>query len=252
MRDVVQAVLEVLKQLKPNANPAEMACLVHRTVRATVKSEDPYADEKRKSTLKALSLYPHLKELTHGEHDLEKLIRISIAGNIIDLGVKDHYDDLWSTVERVLIQPFAIDDSKILIDKLNKIDRILFLADNAGETVFDRVLIESLPNSVVYVTKKNPVLNDAIQEDAISAGLDNCAEIISNGSDAPGTVLTLCSDQFVELFDSSELIIAKGQANYESLSSAGEKVFCLLQIKCPVIGMDIGAPVGSIVVRQSK
>ena len=252
LHGVVQSVLDVLRQLQPDANPAEIACLVHRIVREKLNNEDPYENEKKKSTQMALSLYPRLKERLVPDNNIENFLRMSIAGNIIDLGVSDQYDDLWSTVERVLVQPFAIDDSKALVEKLDTVDRLLFLADNAGETVFDRILIESLPHSVVYAVKENPVLNDATRKDALAAGLDQCTEIVSNGSDAPGTVLPLCSDEFVALFESYELIIAKGQANYESLSMAGEKVFCLLQVKCPVIGADIGAPVGGIVIRQSR
>ena len=134
---------------------------------------------------------------------------------------------------------------------LQTTDRVLYLADNAGEAVFDRVLIETLALPVTYVVKGGPTLNDATREDALAAGLETCAAIIDNGSDAPGTIPHLCSEDFRRVYAAAPLIIAKGQANYETLSAAGPRVFCLLQVKCSIIGRDLDAPVGGVVVRQS-
>jgi uncharacterized protein with ATP-grasp and redox domains len=112
------------------------------------------------------------------------------------------------------------------------------------------VLIEALGIPVIYAAKSGPVLNDATVNDSLSAGLDQVAEIVSTGSDAPGTILARCSDEFRRLYDEAEMVIAKGQANYETLSETGSKVFFLLQTKCPVIARDVGVPVGSIVLKQ--
>jgi uncharacterized protein with ATP-grasp and redox domains len=114
------------------------------------------------------------------------------------------------------------------------------------------VLVEQLEPRVVYAVKGGPVLNDATREDALAAGLGTCATVVDNGSEAPGTILDLCSAEFRDAFAKAPLIIAKGQANYETLSEAGPRVFCLLQVKCPVIAYDVDAPVGGIVVRQSR
>jgi hypothetical protein len=244
--------LNLLQTLKPGTPPPEIACHVHRLVREEISAIDPYAEAKAESTRQALSMYSRLKALIRSSDDpLDTAIRLSIAGNIIDFGVKDHHDDLWETVERVLVQPYAIDDGPLLRDALQNADQVLFLADNAGETVFDRLLIEVLELPVVYVVKGHPVLNDATEADALAAGLEAHATIIDNGSDAPGTILAQCSDRFRRIYEAAPLVIAKGQANYETLSDAGAHVFCLLQIKCPVIGEDIAAPMGGIVVRRS-
>jgi hypothetical protein len=249
---VVAEVLHALQEVKPGQTPAEIAYVIHGIVRQVVDVKDPYLEAKTKSTREALALYDRLKSLVSESKDpLETAIRISIAGNIIDLAVSESDHDLWSTVQRVLNQPFAINDLEDLRRELAQADSILFLGDNAGETVFDRVLVESLEPPVIYAVKGGPMLNDATMEDAIAAGLDESATLISTGSDATGTVLSLCSDEFRETFDEASLIIAKGQANYETLSDAGPKVFCLLQVKCPVIEEDVGARVGSIVARRS-
>lgn len=250
---VLHKVLTLMQDIQSDATPPEIACRVHRIVRDTISASDPYQEAKAKSTADALDIYPRLKRLVaQSDAALDTAIRISIAGNIIDFGVTEDIQNLWQTVESVLNQPYAIDNTAQLRERLKNVDRVLFLADNAGETVFDRVLIETLSVPVIYAVKGGPILNDATMEDAVAAGLDQCAALFSNGSDAPGTILSLCSDEFRQQYESAPLIIAKGQANYETLSEAGSKVFCLLRVKCPVIAQDIGQTVDSIVVRQSR
>jgi len=249
---VIQEVLKILSKIQLALTPPEIAILVHKIVRDKVGASDPYREAKVESTQKALALYPRLKALVNQSDDpLEMALRISIAGNIIDFGVWDEIQDLDTVVNRVINQSLFINDIAPLKERLSNVDQVLFLGDNAGETVFDRVLIETLPVPVIYAVKGGPIINDATMEDALAAGLGTCATLISNGADAPGTILSLCSDEFRKTFDTATLIIAKGQANYETLSEAGERVFCLLQVKCPVIATDIKGPVDSIVIRQS-
>ena len=249
---VMGETLAMLQTLPLGKSPPEIAYAVHRIVRERMGHSDPYRDIKDHSTRAALALYPRLKALVAESPDpLETAVRVSIAGNIIDFALSDELADLWATVERVLSAPFAVDDLATLRTALHSADRVLFLADNAGETVFDRVLIEALALPVTYVVKGGPTLNDATREDALAAGLETCTTLIDNGSDAPGTILGLCSEDFRRVYAAAPLVVAKGQANYETLSDAGPRVFCLLQIKCPVIARDLGAPVGGVVVRQS-
>ena len=219
-------------------------------MRRRVAGADPYRAAKAASTRQALALYPRLRKLVQEADDgPDVAVRLSIAGNIIDLGPEQQYD-LWDVIERVLAQPFALDDREAFWEALATADRVLYLADNAGETVFDRLLIEVLDVPVVYAVKGGPVLNDATVEDALAAGLDRVAEVIHTGSDAPGTILDRCSNDFRQLYHNAVMVIAKGQANYETLSEAGPRVFFLLQAKCPVIAHDAGVPVGSIVLKQ--
>lgn len=247
---ILGQVLETLRGLDSASTPPEIGDAIHRLVRDQVGNGDPYRQAKAASTRQALALYPRLQALVQAADDpLDVAVRLSIAGNIIDLG-PDHHYDLWDVVERVLSQPFAADDRAAFRAALAATDWVLYLADNAGETIFDRVLIEVLGRPVVYGVKGGPVLNDATVEDALAAGLDRVAEVVSNGSDAPGTILARCSADFRCLYESARMIIAKGQANYETLSEAGHRVFFLLQTKCPVIARDVGVPVGSIVLKQ--
>ena len=178
-------------------------------------------------------------------------VRIAIAGNIIDLGVAENYD-LDATLKRVLTQALAINDIASFRIALSRSNSVLYLADNAGETVFDQILIEILDTPVTYVVKAGPIINDATQEDAVDAGIDQVAKIIDNGSNAPGTLLDQCSKTFRNRFAQADLIIAKGQANYESLSGISAPIFFLLQAKCGVIARDMEVAEGCIVLKQQK
>jgi uncharacterized protein with ATP-grasp and redox domains len=251
-RTILNLVLDTLRSLDPASTPPEIGDAIHRMVRQETGGGDPYARAKEEATQQALALHPRLKALVAEASDpLKVAARLAIAGNIIDLAPNSSYD-LWATVERVLEQPLAVDDSQAFARALSSTDAILYLADNAGETVFDRVLIESLDIPVVYAVKGGPVLNDATWDDAVSAGLDTVAEVVDTGSDAPGTVLRLCSAEFRRRYDEAQMIVAKGQANYETLSGEGERLFFLLQTKCHVIAEDVGAPQGSIVLKQGS
>ncbi len=251
-RLVLDRALETLRRIEPWRTPPEIADQIHRLVRQTIGNGDPYRAAKDASTSHALALYPRLKTLVAEASDpLDVAVRLSIAGNIIDLGPDLKYD-LWETVEQTLIQPFAVDDRPAFREALAGAERVLYLADNAGETVLDRVLIETLHTPVNYAVKGGPILNDATLEDALAAGVDGAAKIISTGSDAPGTVLRSCSQEFRQLYEEADLVIAKGQANYETLSANGARTFFLLQAKCSILARDAGVPVGSIVLKQGR
>jgi len=247
---VLVRVLDVLRRVEPSSTPPQIGDRVHRLVRAMLGDGDPYRDFKQTTTREALALLPRLRALLQDAAErLETAVRLSIAGNIIDAGTGGNHE-LWPTVERALSLPLAAAPLGALRQALAGARDVLFLADNAGETVFDRLLIESLTAPVVYAVKAGPILNDATMQDARAAGLHEVARLLSTGSDAPGTILDRCSREFRAVYRDAPLVIAKGQANYETLSGEGPKVFFLLQAKCPVIARDLGVPVGSMVVRQ--
>jgi len=248
---VISQVLGLLGTMPSGQTPPYIGAQVHRLVRRLTDCSDPYRHAKAKSTRQALSVWPHLRGLVRKASDpFDAALRLSIAGNIIDHGVGLRYD-LQGTIDRSLSQPIAVDEGSALRSALRDAEGILFLADNAGETVFDRLLIEVLDRPVLYAVKGGPVLNDATEEDARAAGVDSVATIISTGSDAPGTLIQECSLAFRDVFNRASVVLAKGQANYETLSDAGEHVFLLLQAKCPVIARDVGAPVGSMIVKRA-
>jgi uncharacterized protein with ATP-grasp and redox domains len=251
-RGIVLETMDRLKAMPQDATPPEMADGIHRLIRSGTNNPDPYRQAKKDATQQALALLPRLRGRVRAADDPFGIrVRIAIAGNIIDYGAAETFE-LETTLERVLEQPLAVDGLSLLRRALAEVDSVLYLADNAGETVFDRVFIEGLSQPVTYVVKAGPVINDATREDAFAAGLNEVAEIIDNGSDAPGTPLARCSSDFREHFVRAALIIAKGQANYETLSGSDAPVCFLLQAKCPVVAGDLGVEQGAIVVRASS
>lgn len=253
-RAVLDQVMRILETVDLAATPPEIAYRVHGVVRAALQVGDPYRTLKAESTRRALALYEDLKALVEAAADpLEVAVRLTITGNLIDYGPPGAPADaeaLQAAIAGALQRPLAVNHLEALRKRLAGTDHVLYLADNAGETVFDRVLIETLARPTTYVVKGAPVLNDALFEDALATGLDGVARIINNGSDAPGTILDQCSAALRAEFDAARLIIAKGQANYETLSDCRREIFFLLQVKCPVIAQHVGVPVGSMVIQQ--
>ena len=234
------------------ATPPEIGREVYRIISERTGIKDPYRKIKEKCTRQALSLYPELKKLINSSEDrLMTAVRLSIAGNIIDYGANFDFD-LKKDVGTILSQDFSINHYREFCEALDKARKILYLADNAGETVFDRLLIEEINRPVIYVVRAHPVINDATREDALLAGIDKVAEIVSSGCDAPGNILKFCSDEFLNIYRSADLIISKGQGNYEGLSDEERPIFFLLKAKCHVIARDIGINEGSIVLMKAS
>jgi len=248
---IMGEVMSLLQEVNPSSRPPEIAARMHALIRDLTKCEDPYLELKQTSTKNALSLYPELKrKISRAKNPFDMAVRLSIAGNIIDFGIGNDFD-LPAVIHRVLTQPYAINHTFDLKDEISKAKTILFLADNAGETVFDRLLIETIDKHVIYAVKDAPVLNDATAEDASAAGIDQVAEVISCGARSPGTILNRCSEEFIKIYEHADVIIAKGQGNYEALSEEKKNIFFLLQSKCDVLARDLRVPVGSIVAKRS-
>jgi uncharacterized protein with ATP-grasp and redox domains len=175
-------------------------------------------------------------------------IRIAIAGNVIDFGPNRAFD-LKDEVDEILEKDFAVCDYRGFIDCLDETREILYIGDNAGECVFDKILIEEMKRPTLYAVRNTPVINDATYDDAIQAGIDKVATIFSSGTDAPGTILKTCSSEFLNVYKNSKFIISKGQGNYEALSNEKRSIFFLLKAKCHVIADDIGVDEGDIILK---
>jgi uncharacterized protein with ATP-grasp and redox domains len=250
LRDVLRTAIEMdLRQ-----SPPVMGQQIHRLIRKLTGEVDPYREMKDRFNRLALQMYPKLKaHVDCSPNPMEAAIRLAIAGNLIDMGVSIHLDEshVRDAIEQALRSPF---DGNVgeFTDAVSGAGDILYLADNAGEIVFDRLLIEQMPmEKVTVVVKGFPVINDATMVDAEAAGLTEGVEVIDNGSDAPGTILHGCSGPFLRRFNKADLIIAKGQGNYETLSEVEKDVFFMLKAKCPVIARDLGCHVDSLVLRRS-
>ena len=258
-KQIVDKISQLIPDFPLEASPPEMGREIYSLVGKISGVKDPFKEIKENSNKFALKLYPKLKqEIENSEDRLLAAAKLSIIGNIIDYGAKNSLN-VAEEIDYLFKGNFIINNKNNSTtfkynqfkEALNKVDTIIYLADNAGEVVFDRLLIEELVKElgkeVIYVVKGKPIINDALIEDAIFCGINKVTKITSSGSDAPGTILKHCSPEFMELYQDAELIISKGQGNYEALSEEDKSIFFLLRAKCPVIAEDVGCRVGDMV-----
>jgi uncharacterized protein with ATP-grasp and redox domains len=249
IKKLLDTVGAMMKDIPMENTPPETGEIIYRKVREITGVTDPYKEIKKANIEEALSLYPELKKnVEESDNSLLTAIRMAIAGNVIDLGVNKKFN-LVEDVQKILKQDFAILDFDKFEKQLKIADSVLYLGDNAGESVFDKILIEELNKPVTYVVREIPVINDVTEEDAIASGINEVAEIISSGTTAPAVILSLCNNEFIERFNNSKLIISKGQGNYEGLSNVKQPVFFLLKAKCFVIANELNVEENDIILK---
>jgi hypothetical protein len=183
--------------------------------------------------------------------------KLTIAGNSIDLGPKFDYggiDKLLDSISNSV--SLAIDDYEKFTASLDKCRRLIYLGDNAGEIVFDRLLVEEIKKyrqtEIYFIVRGKPVINDATMEDALAAGIDKVATIIPNGADAPATIISRCSPKLQTLFESADVIISKGQGNYEANDTETANIFFFLRAKCQLIAKTLGVKVGDYILKSNR
>jgi len=258
-KQIVDKISQLIPDFPLEASPPEMGREIYSLVGKISGVKDPFKEIKENNNKFALKLYPELKqEINNSEDRLLTAVKLSIIGNIIDYGAKNSLD-VPKEINYLFQGNFKTDNKNNSIifkykqfkEALNEVDTLIYLADNAGEVVFDRLLIEELVKElgkeVIYVVKGKPIINDALIEDALFCGINKVAKITSSGSDAPGTILKYCSTEFIRLYQKAELIISKGQGNYEALSGEDRPIFFLFRVKCPVIAEDVGCNVGDMI-----
>ncbi len=259
-KKILGEVAKVIPDIKLSSTPPEMGKTIHDIVKKVTGQEDPYKKLKERATEQTLKMYPELKKKVKSANDrLLMAVELAIAGNIIDYGTKNSLNVEKELAKILQKEQRIIEEEKDSIFDFNSFkkairnaNKILYIGDNAGETVFDCILLEELKRiypekEIIYAVREKPIINDALKEDAIEAGIDNFAKIISSGSEVPGTIIPLCSKNFIDIFKKSDVVISKGQGNYETLSHEKRPIFFLFMAKCPVIAKDVDCEVGDII-----
>jgi hypothetical protein len=228
---------------------------IHRAIRELSGDPDPYLRRKISDTETALQLLPRVEQaVAESEYPFLTAVLYSIAGNAIDLAAKTGVEASAGAAFRSALDK-PVDEAAVrrLERAVGEAGSVLFLADNAGEIVFDRPLLDRIGRDKVIVGVRGaPVINDATFDDARRSGITERFRVISNGSDTPGTWLNDCSREFVDQFERAALVIAKGQANYESLSDHPGRVAFLFLTKCAAVSEHLGVPTGSYVIREPR
>ncbi len=249
IKELLNEVGRMVPELPMNNTPPETGAIIYKKIRQITGSDDPYKKIKEKNIKEAQTLCSKLlSKLNESEDKLLTAIRLAVAGNIIDLGI-DREFNILEDIEKILDQEFSIFDYDQFKNQLKYSEDILYIGDNSGEAVFDKLLIEVLGKPVTFVVREIPVINDITMQEAKIIGLEKVAKIISSGSTAPGTILNLCNKEFINIFNKSDMIISKGQGNYEGLSQVNRSVFFLLKAKCQVIADNIGVKENELVLK---
>jgi hypothetical protein len=260
--EVGRRATEIVLASDPETSPAEVSFWAILEAHKATGCNDPFLLEKRESNALALHLYPQMKrELERADDPLRLACLLAASGNIIDLGIQEDFD-IDEAIRRVLTDGFSVSHYAQLRDELQQANNdhgtLLYILDNAGEIVFDRILIEEIlriyPSiRVIASVNSGPILNDATMEDAKAVGLCDIVSVIENGHQDLGTVLPRCSQRFRDVYFGAQLIISKGQANYETLDDRPENIFFILKAKCDVIARSLGVALyDAVLVRRSR
>lgn len=236
---IVNSVIKELHQLDMEQTPPEMARRIHSIIRDVTGVKDAYQKIKDESTEFAMKLIPNLENIIKkSPTPFETMVRLVIAGNIIDFGADIHFklDTALDKINEALTAPLDLNALSIMEKAMEKATNILYLADNCGEAVFDRFLIEPFKEKITLAVRGYPILNDITPREVAMSGLSGLVKkIIDTGDATPGVVLKHSSPEFIKAFNSADLIISKGQGNFETLNDSDRPIIFLFRVKCMVI-----------------
>ncbi len=250
-RLILNKTMERLTQVDLYDPPPLIAQYTQRNIREITGNRDPYKNLKKKYNQFAQKIFPELKIIQDNADDpFLMAVKIAIAGNIIDFGAASDqgeayvFNDIQKTINGEIKG-----DILLFQEKIAKASNILWLGDNTGEIVLDKLLLGQLDTKkITYVVRGGPVLNDATMEDAFDVNLSELVKVIDNGADIPGTIISCCSEQFKEVFYKADLIISKGQGNFETLDHDDKRIVFLFKVKCEIIARNSGFDKGDSVV----
>ncbi len=254
-RAVLDKVAALVPRLPIDATPIDMGREIHKVVKEVTETSDPYRKVKRRCNDRALELSSRFGEHVIASSDpLLAALKLAAASNVIDFAVHSNFN-LERSIEESLEDGSKLADYALLKERLKQVGEVLYIGDNAGEIVFDKIVTEQLATlgkKVTYAVRGEPIINDVTVEDAAYVGMDEVAKVIASGSDGPGTSLRWCCPEFITQFSDAGLIISKGQGNFEGLSDEQAPIFFLLKVKCPVVARELGVDIGKIILRAQK
>ena len=254
--EIMEEVNKKAKNFSFDETPPFIAKDVYQYLGHMTNLKDPLENLKQESIKKASSYLPLINEkIKNSDDKLFTAIKAAVAGNVIDFATIAEFS-LDDEINSIFDTDFSINDYKLFKEKLFKTDKLIILSDNAGENVFDKVLVktikELLPNlKIIYATRGKAIINDITTKEAFQVGIDEYCEVMSSGVDTPGLEKKRASKEFLELFHSIPLILSKGMGNFECLESyKDERVFFLFKVKCTVVGNKIGRNLGEIILKR--
>ncbi len=257
-KKVLDAVGCMIPEWSFEETPPQVASRVYPLIAKILHTDDIYGDFKREATEHARAFLPYIESMIDKSVDMfHASLKAAVAGNVIDLAATERFD-LEEEVAKVFETPFAIDDSARLREHLAQARNVLVIGDNAGEHLFDKVMMRRF-NTIFphvrfgYVVRGVPIINDVTVKEASEAGIDEVAEIIDSGVTTPGLDLSQVNETMRKHYEEADLIISKGMGNYESLNDKSTRpTFYLLKVKCHVVASSLGRAVGDIICYEGE
>ena len=247
----MQVMEEIFKFLsttfKAGTNSNSTGSSMHKIIKQKTGCMDPYYKEKVEGNEIALKYLPEVKKILDADDSLENYVKIAIIGNILDFGAFTLDDDIEGVIKSSLKKDLAVKDIEEFENSLKTHDKVLYLVDNTGEIVFDKLLLAKLKEydlDITIAVKSEPILNDATRVEALDVGLDEFGKLVEIGAGTVGYVDSEISDEFRQIFDDHEFVISKGMGNYEGLTEidlSKKDIYFLLCVKCNTIARHIGA-----------
>jgi uncharacterized protein with ATP-grasp and redox domains len=257
-KSLVLHTLQFLQNSDMEKTPPELGKDLYGMISRITGIADPYKEIKSQLNKKIIKFYPELKRMVYLSDDPVLLAaKLSAAGNAFDFGTPFNKQHIREVMEDARKLDFSINDYQFFLKDLAKAKIVLFLADNAGEIVLDKLFIEVIKRfyperkkRIIVVVRGAPIINDATKEDAHMIALNQIVDVIDNADQTPGTVLKNVSEEMRTLYMQADLIIAKGQGNYETLHLEKKNIYFLFMIKCPVIANMLKAREGSLIIKR--
>lgn len=263
-QDRLSFFIRVLREIPGSIDESTIAPLVagkiHRIFRDFTTNCDPYREDKDYYNQKMLSLEGDFDSfIANAENKLAAAVKLAAAGNVIDFGAIPDLESpmVFRFIKETMEKEFPGYALERLLNELEQAKTLLYLGDNAGEIVLDKLLIKEIKKhypelNIYFATRGKPVINDVTENDADSVGIDKYANIINNGTDFPGTVLSACSSGFLEIFHKADVVISKGQGNFESLADDAKKIYFIFLCKCGYFEKKLGIAKHEIVLCCNK
>jgi len=251
-----QILFETMNKLLENKNirsAPHFSLILQSVISGYTDIKEVYGKIKEQNFQKAVKYINYLTHMIEGAADrLEMAVRASIAGNTIDLGANPDFD-IEREINVISSDNINLDFFQKFKDDLKNAENILFIGDNYEEALFDKLLIKQLlPKQIVFAVRSNVILNDITMEDALGLGIEKLCRVIESGSRIAGTDPDECTDEFLAVYNSADMVIAKGQGNYETLINAKRPIYFMFKVKCDVIAEITGYPVGNSILYYHK
>ena len=242
---IIKEACEEVKKVNSDFTAPLFAKSLQEIVEKNLRIKNPYKKIKEKNLDEAEKFIPYLSALLENSEDrIEWAVRIAAAGNIIDIGANPNFNIL-DEINKISSDNIDLSELPNFKNGLENSNFILYIGDNYEEALFDKFLLDELKDKrVVFAVRSQPILNDITLIDARNLGIDKICEVIESGSKIAGTNIKECTNEFMELYRNADMIIAKGQGNYETLLNEERPIYFLFKVKCEVISQRCGKPVG--------